>query len=238
MIFISIKKIPIFAPIVLFISFEILFFFPKIYILIALISILLITNIVSLLILMEDKIKKYWPIAVQIFLLVLGAFLFSLLISHLILFQIFSVTMTLLYGFILKTFFQFLHRPRLYYPYSLENISFWLTFIIIFFYAAELSALSIFYNISFWLTILPFFVLSFWSYFYLFWINKIKFERRIEILLIFSLILTEFYFTFNFLPINFHLIGLILAGFSFIILKLWLKAQKLILPIVLSGQKK
>lgn len=187
---------------------------------------------------MGAKIKEHWPVAVQIFFLILSGFLFSLLLSHVILYQIFLVIMTFLYWFILKTIFRFLYQPRLYRPYSLESASIWLTFAIIFFGAAELSALSIFYNISSRLTILPFFVLSFWSYFYLFRINKIESEQKIETMAIFSLILTEFYFVLNFLPINFHLIGLILAGFSVIVFKLWLKAQKLTLPMAMSDQRK
>lgn len=232
------KKISIIAPIVLLIGFEILFLFPKIYILIVLIAALLIISIVSLLILMGDKIREHWPIAVHIIFLILSGFLFSLLLSQAVLYQLFLIMMFFLYWFVLKTLFQFLYQPRLYCPHSLENASIWLTFLIVFFCAAELNALSVFYNISVWLTILPFFVFSLWSYFYLFWINDIKFERRIEILVIFSLILTEFYFVLNFLPINFHLIGLLLAGFYIIIFKLWQKSQKLTSPMAVSSLRK
>lgn len=232
------KKIPILAPALLFISFEIFFFWPSFRLLIALTGVSLIIGAGSLIFLARENIKNHWPTMIQIILLILGGSLFSLFISHPALYSLFLIMLSLLYWFILNMLFRLIYQPRLYRPYSFETASFWLVFVNIFFFAAELSALSVFYNIAVILTVLPFFVLCLWFNFYLFKINKIEFEQKITILIVFSLILTEFYFILNFLPINFHIIGLILAGFSVIIFKLWLKAQKLILPMIPRNQEK
>jgi len=226
------------SPILSFIFFEILFFFSRIYLLLIFITDLLIINAILLFILIGEQIGNFWPIIIQGILLVLGNSLFLLLLSQTIFYHLFLIIFNFLYWLFLDTIYNLLYRPRLYQPYSLEKISYWLTFINLFCFAAELNALPIFYNLLFQLTLLPFFILCFWFYFYLLRINKLEIWSKLETILIFSLILTEFYFVFNLLPLNFHLTGLILASLYVIILKVWLFKKRSMLPIVTNRQKK
>ncbi|MGB9680847.1 MAG: hypothetical protein ACPLYC_01430, partial [Minisyncoccia bacterium] len=212
--------------------------FPQIYLLLSFIIALLSINTILLITSMREQIKGQWPIVIQSNFLILGSSLFLLFLSQTILYHLFSATFSFFYHSFLNTLYYFLYQPRLYQPYSLEKSSYWLTFITLFCFVAELNALSVFYNLPNQLTPLPLFILCYWFYFYLLRINKIEFESKTEIIFTFSLILTELYFVFSFLPINFHLIGLILAGFYVIIFKLWLSKQKLTLPMAMSNQKK
>jgi hypothetical protein len=231
----SYKHIPFLSPTLYFLSLEIIYFRPRAHLFVILLLLSLIIGVVSLLKLVKEKIRTLWPLIIQSTLLILIGSFFSLFFTHVILYQLFVIMINFLYWFVLYTLFCFLYQPRLYRPHSLEKVSAWLVFVTVFCFSAVLSALPIFYNLPAWLALLPFLIFTLWSYFYLLWANKIEFIKNSETAVIFTLILTEFYFILNLLPLHFHLIGLILAGFNIIIFTLWQKAQKLTLPTVVKG---
>lgn len=230
----SYKHIPFISPVLYFLSLEIICFRPKIHLVLILLLSALAVGIISLLMLAKEKIKTLWPLVIQSTLLILISSIFSLFFTHAVLYHLFVIMINFLYWFILYTLFCFLYQPRLYRPHSLENVSIWLGFVTLFCFSAILSAFPVFYNIPTWLTLVPFFAFTLWFCFYLFWANKIDFIKNLETAIILALILTEFYFILNLLPLHFHLIGLILAGFNIIIFKLWQKAQKLTLPMIVK----
>ncbi len=226
-----VKRIPLIIPLFIFVVFAALFIFPNVYFLIIALFASVIISTILLILLVKEKLKDYWPTVVQLIILIFTSSLFTLLISNPILYHLYLLAIAIFDWYVLSTLFRFLYQPRLYQPYSLEKASSWLIFISLFCLTAELSAFYVFKNISLWLTLLPFLAANLWLLFYFCRTNKINPPKPWLKFFVLGLVSTELYFGLNFLPINFHLNGLILSILNIIILQLWLKTQKLKLPI-------
>ncbi len=225
-----IKRTPIIIPLIFFILFEALFFWTNFYFLLIGLIVAIILSAVLIILLAKNKLKERWPMVVQIIILIIGSSLFVLLLLHSLFYQLYLIFIALFYWYILTIIFRFLYQPRLYQPYSLEKSSASIVFLSLFYLSAELNVLFVFLNISLWLTILPFFLINLWFYFYFIRANDARWSMKS--FLIIDLLLTEFYLALSFLPINFHLNGLILASLNIIILNLWLKERKSQLPTI------
>ncbi|MDD2646582.1 MAG: hypothetical protein PHV78_01905 [Patescibacteria group bacterium] len=231
------RKIPIILPAFIFLLFEVLFFVPGPYFLLIGLSLLLTVSAVLLYILLKEKIRAIWPTYIQLIILILTSSLFSLFLSHGFFYHLYLIAASLFYWYILSTIFYYFYQPRLYQPYSLERSSRWIIFVTIFCFLAELSALSLFLGISPWLTIIPSWAINLWVYFYFIRATKAdELKKNKWQILIVSLVLAELYLSISFLPVNFHINGLISSIFNLIILQLWLKDQGLPLPIIKNDQ--
>jgi hypothetical protein len=199
--------------------------------------ILLFVNAITFLLLTEEDFKNQWYNFFQINLFILNSFLFLLLISQKIIYHFLLLIFVFLYWFILKLINFRLNQLRLYNPELFKKVAFLLNTINFFCFTTHLNtSLYIFFNIYFVFTLIPHFLFSYWSFFYLIKINGLKFNK--DALLVLSLILTEFYFVFYFLPIIFYFTNLLLTIIYAILFKIWWQKQKLMSLTVMKELKK
>ncbi len=235
-----IKNPPFIFPIVigsiLFLVFNIWLFsqYYK-YILFVGLIVLFVFFILIFILFLDNKLKKYWPIFLQLILFVLMAYFFTFFISRIREHLIFSIVVTFLFWILLENLRRFFYQPRLYRFEFLRNLTPWLNFVIGFCGFSILNGLALLYRIP-QLFLLPFvFLLSFWLYYFFIYLERLAPENEPNLtipkydwqsILVFCLAISEIYIVLNFLPTTFHLNGLIEITFLNLIYYLWKNHQK------------
>jgi hypothetical protein len=107
--------------------------------------------------------------------------------------------------------FYYLHRQNLYIPFSLENLSFYVSFIIIFLLGSLIYGLRSLLSLN--ILILGVIVLICLSLIVLqvFWISKLNWRQNKVYLLVMLLVLMEEFFMLSLLPLDYNILGFVWA---------------------------
>lgn len=207
----NIHHLFIIVPLIVWGIFIAILNFPtKIYILLAIANILIFLTV--FIFYKRSTIKGgWWNYLVFPFTLVNCLISYSVLVNQKILLHSLFIIGALLIYWYLKLVFLFLNKPSFYRPSSLENLSLYGNFLVVFLLFASLFGWQSFINTPIWAAslIALFFVVlinyqSFWS-------NKIPFKRAGIFILVNSLLLIELFWVATFLPFNFNISGFLLA---------------------------
>jgi|GEM_PF-1772819 len=220
------KYLPIFNAFFIFIFALLaifLFHYSLNYFLIFTVLPALVSLLVMLLILDKD-LNQNWPLAVIFPIFIIGFNLMLLFTKNLPL-KISCVFLFSLFCYIfLITIFRFLYLPRKYPPYALENISFSLGFLTLAIsYAVCFALINFLIFPKTWLLLIIFLV-SFLGFSFIFWLLKIKNDRKS--FLIISLILTQVFYSLTFLPTSFYINGIILIVFALAAISIFIRKNK------------
>lgn len=161
------------------------------------------------------KTKGWWFFLFFYLLFLVTAILFFSILDSLVikyLFILLVVGLSSYFLFLLNFYFK---ETEKYQPFSIVNLSEIFIFLIYFWLATGLLALSIFLFFSIWLAGLIFSVVSFLLVMYYFWINDsenlgLSKEKVLEFL-VYWLLSAELYILVSFLPCNFYLSSFLLA---------------------------
>lgn len=188
-------------------------------------SLILILSLVSGIILIKTKIRKHWPILLQIMVFSVSGLAFFLFLSSIFWQIIFVLFFSVALGFFIFHIWQFFYQPRLCQPGALEKMSFWLNFVVIYWFLASLGMILglKFLGGLFFLSLILVFGLFFWMAYYLNFIKGDDFKLIKTDSLIITLVLTEIYLVINFLPLGAYLNALSLSILYIIIISLWQK---------------
>ncbi|MBU4370063.1 hypothetical protein KKG58_04915 [Patescibacteria group bacterium] len=176
-------------------------------------SLIIILSLVSGIILIKGKIKKRWPILLQIMVLSASALVFFLFLNGIFWQIVFVLFFSGASSFFLFHIWQFFYQPRLCQPEALERMSFWLNFVIIYWVLVGLGMTLGLEPLKglFFLSLILVFVLFFWMAYYLNFIKGDDFKLiKIDSLII-TLVLTEIYLAINFLPLGVYFNALIIS---------------------------
>jgi len=188
-------------------------------------SLILILSLVAGFVLIKGKIKKRWPILLQIMVFSSSALVFLLFLNGVFWQIVFVLFFSGVLGFFLFHVWQFFYQPRLCQPEALERMSFWLNFVIIYWFLLGFGMTFGLKYLSglFFLSLILVFVLFFWAAYYLNFIKGDDFKLIKTDSLIITLVLTEIYLAINFLPLGAYLNALSLSILYIIIISLWQK---------------
>lgn len=188
-------------------------------------SFILILSLVSGIILIKGKIRKHWPILLQIMVFSVSALVFFLFLNGTIWPIIFVLFFSAVSGFFLFHVWQFFYQPRLCQPKALERMSFWMNFVIIYWFLVGLAMTLGREPLSglFFLSLILVFVLFFWAAYYSNFIKGGDFKLTKTDSLVITLVLTEIYLAINFLPLGVYFNALILSILYSILINLWQK---------------
>lgn len=111
----------------------------------------------------------------------------------------------------LRSIYLYFYRPEEYPKESLENISSYLVLITIYFVSAGLLGLIIFANFLLWQAVIIYLLINFLLAYRLFGVSQVKTETSWLFIFVLCLVMGEFFWTVNFLPLNFYVNGLLLT---------------------------
>lgn len=199
------------TPLIALLLCEVLFFMPKMFYVILVFYFLIIFFAVNQFT-KSSKIDKRWynfiifPLCFSISLII-----YSIISVNKFFVQILFFTNAFFIYYYLRNIYYYLIRPDFYKDNTLENISSYGNFLLIFFIASSIYGLQSFLNLSVCISIiiiLPFFALVIHQ---VIWINKIDFKIGFIYILIGCLILIEIAWALSFLPVNYKANGLVMA---------------------------
>lgn len=245
---VSKKYIPILSAALVFLLLEFLFFKPAVWGALLMPLFLLVIIFIAGVFLLGNQFRNFWRLIIQILFLNLSGVLFFLFLKSVFLDHFLFLGLAALDWFLFENIYRLLYQPRLYQPFTLEKISFWLNLLIIFWFFGGFNILNIFLNLNFALVIFLIFLVNCWLGYYFFWSNKFwqkvagaepgrtiygePGQTILPDLLIISLILTEFYFILLYLPTQFYFNSLILAILYIIIVKLWSRSHSKLIKTI------
>jgi len=237
---VSKKYIPILSAVLVFLLLEFLFFKPTAWGTFLIPLFLLIIIFIAWVFLFGNQFRNFWRLIIQILFLNLSGVLFFLFLKSVFLHHFLFLGLAALNWFLFENIYRLLYQPRLYQPFTLEKISFWLNLLIIFWFFGGFNILNIFLNLNFVPVVFLIFLVNCWLGYYFFWSNKLwqrvasgePGRTILPDLLIISLIMTEFYFILLYLPTQFYFNSLILVILYIIMVKLWLKSPSKLIKAI------
>lgn len=222
------SKIYLIIPIIFFIILALIVISPNIWKTAVGYALILILTLLTGFWLVKKNLQHRWPFIIQLFLLTAAGLLFFLFLADTAWRYLFILVFIGIIGYYLFDLYQLLFRPRLYQPYSLENMTPWLNFMITYCFIAGLGGffgIDPFNGAPILGAILAFFLTA-WLAFYLSWVNNQVNQENLNLGLIISLVLAEFYLGLSFLPFSIYFNALFFSIIFSIITNLWIKKQK------------
>ena len=223
------KYLPLIVGLFTFSFLEIIFsetFLPRILIY----SLLTLALFFLTTLFLVNKVKIFWPVILELFLLEISAILFFILIKENSIFHLLALVFSLLIYFVFKNIYLLFYKIREAKPFFFRDSSNLLNFISGYFFFVGIFALKFFLNFPLPLLLFSVFLAVFWFTFYELWVRKIKINLKFP--LVFALLCLEFSLVLSYLPLSFYFVGLFLISFYTIIINLWFAfRQKSILGI-------
>lgn len=164
--------------------------------------------------------KEFWRVVAFTPTLILSSVFLLLFVSTAFYAHLLMVFTALLFGWFLENLFLFLHQPRQYQPYALENISSYINVLVAFFFFSALFASRIFLSFRLPHIIILGLVGAVLLSFFMFVWNKMSIRRSWYIFLIHGLVMLELLIGASLLPTSFFVAGLLLTIPYYIMLSL------------------
>ena len=152
-----------------------------------------------------------------------------------------SILMSFIYFIYLQNIHLYLNKPDKYQTNSLENITGYTSLIILFFVYAASFNLLIFLSWPIYYPVAIVFATTFVISFILLWFNKIEYKNNWLYALIFSLVITELFWVFSYLPISYLVVSIVLTIIYYIMFNINLHGlllslhKKIVLRFLIIG---
>lgn len=206
------RLIPIIAPCLIFIGFELFFLKPVILYFIVLFF-LIISGAATWKIIGKGLItvRTRWLYLLTPVTFLISALIFILFLEHPWVKHLIALSVSIFFGIFLENIFTYIYRHEKYQINSLENISNYLNLTSFFLFNSSLFGFFIFLNLPFWPLSFISLAFSFLLTIQTIWVNKIDFRMALLNIFVICLILFELFWSISFLPTFFYINGLILA---------------------------
>ena len=122
--------------------------------------------------------------------------------------------------FYLRYLYYYLVRPEFCSGDTLKNFSSLGNFFIIFFSAAAIYGLQSFLNLPVWLLMIVMLIITLLVVYQVMWASKISLKPAFPYILISGVVLLEIGWSISFLPLNYNIVGLVLAICYYILISL------------------
>lgn len=207
----NIRNLITIVPALVFVSLEIFLIKPSlIYYLLFLIN---ISIFFAIYLFSKDGTKNeiWWDYIILPILFINSIFFYSILFVKSFLLHLIFVIASLFIYFYLKNIYYYIRKSSIYKANTLQNISSYGNFLIMFFAFSSLFGFRSFLNISVILLVSLATPLIFLVIYQVMWANDIKLKQSFIYIMINTLILIELFWAASFLPLSYNSTGLILA---------------------------
>lgn len=188
------------------------------------ISLTILSSFLFLLLLLGKETKLFWPLLI-FFPLLIALINFFLIFTKSQWTKIIFIFIASLFSYLfLTTIFRFFYEPRKYPLYSLENLSFSLSFVVSFLLFSIIFTLITFFNFSIIKSLFFVFFISLGLLLFIFWSIKLTIQKKYFPII--SLIILEIFYALTFLPTSFYINGLILTIIFFTMTSLIIRKTK------------
>ncbi|MFH1823053.1 MAG: hypothetical protein ABH830_05130 [Patescibacteria group bacterium] len=199
------------TPIIIWLFLLFILVWPKIFYFSIIFNTFLIFLSVWLFIKNSQDKKDWWNFSLLPVLFHISIAFYATLLNQRIIVHLLYILVFIFTYFYFRNIYAFLVKPDTYKPRTLENISSYGNFLVIFFSFATIYGLQSFLNSPVWLLMLiSIFFISLVVY-NVIWANKIDYKIGLIFILICTLILVEIGWSLSFLPLNYNVLGLIIA---------------------------
>lgn len=212
------KSLALITPLVIFFLFEAFFVNPQwIYFSLSTSVLLIIFSIYQFG--KTSGYKRWWSLCILPVFFVTGLAVYSILLPAGILIHfLFAVNLFFIFYF-LKNVYYYLSEPQKH-TEQIQNFSSYGNFLVIFFASSSMFGLHSFLNISVWPLLAIFVGMIFMVLYEVMITNEIPLNKGWIYIFIFSLLLTEIAVGVYFLPLNYNILGLIVAICYYILIGL------------------
>lgn len=205
------RLLPLLAPLLILLFFEVFYFSPKMIYVALVISDLLVFFLLSQFTKASSVSKKWWD-----FLIIPVFFLTSLAAYSAVSSSRFFVQLLFIFNSIFlylyfRVIYYFLLLPAKYKKSMIENISSYGNFLIFFFVSSSIYGLQSLLNFSVWPLMVIIVTVSILIVYQTMKIDNINVKLAPIFIFVISLLLVELAWAISFLPLNFNVSGLILA---------------------------
>ncbi len=199
------------TPIIIFIAWEIFFYFPNFIYLIFGINVFLISFTIFYSKKANQSSTRLFNFLIFPILFQLALGLYALIsLSYSLIHFLFVFNSLFLYFYLRFCFFYFLKSDVHKYE-GITNISSFGNFFLFFLLSSAIYGLESFLNIPVWILSLVMVFVTFFVVYEVLWANKIDVKREIFYVCLICLILIELFWTLLFLPFNYNILGAVLA---------------------------
>jgi hypothetical protein len=206
-----IRILPLAIPFLIFLLFELFFFYPKNIYVALVISGLLVFFAVSRFAKEAQARERLWNFLILPVFFLTGLGFYSALISSHLFVQILFIFNSVFLYFYLRSIYYYLIKPLGQGDLPLENIYSYGSFLVFFFISSLIYGLQSFLNIPIWPMMIALVFIAGLVVYGVMRANEIKTKEVLIFILISSLVLVELAWSISFLPLNFNIAGLILA---------------------------
>jgi len=216
------KRLLVFLyPLLFFLGIELLFY--NINYIVLILIVLSILLLITLKLLIKDKFFSwdFWGFVAMSFLFFYVAVCFLFIISSDVFRHSLIIVFIFILGIYLESIFSFYYQSWQYQPNTFENFSSFLTLLIFFLAVTNLYAFNVFLNFPIWVLSLILVVICSLLIFLAYWTNKIKSKLKFIYLIIFNVIIIEFFWAIAFLPASFYINSAIITIVFFLLWELF-----------------
>ena len=210
------RLLPFITAILVFLLAEVIFKYPSWFYYLGTLLVIMVTVATWQTSRFVYRGRIYWQLLAMAIILTVGAVLISLFLSSLWLKHLLALGLALLHWFYLNNILVVRKGFLGSRPLSLENVSFLLGLVTLFFFFSGFLALSIYLHVNPWLLFFLALLLSGIIYYQFLWINKIRTFRSLIYVLPVSLMMAELFSVFRNFPNSFYANALALTALYFL----------------------
>lgn len=213
------RFLPLLAPVLSTIFLESFLFWPNLLYVFVILAILLFFFVISQFIKASGQEIGWWNLLILPSLFYIGLALFSTMITSRVIIQALFIANLVFIYFYFRSLYYILKTDKQI-QHSLDNLSAYGNFLIFYFIASSIYGLQSFLNFPVWILMIFLLLAIALIVYQVTWVNKVVFSIALFYILIISLVLVELAWSISFLPLSFHILGLIMAVFYYMLIGL------------------
>ena len=164
--------------------------------------------------------KSFFMFYFTPFFLLAGAYIFFLIIDHIVVQYLFALAIGIVYMLIINNIFSFVYKTKDYQPLALENIFSYVNLISLFLFYAGFYGFLLLLGWPIWIFIILCFVITALLFMRTLLTYKIGWKEGKLFVFILSIIITESFYTISLLPSSYIVNGLILVVIYYLFMNL------------------
>lgn len=205
------RILPLLIPVLVLFFLEFFFINPKMIYVMTVLIVLSIFFVTRQFARHSDVSNDWWNFMILPTVFSLSLITYSTIITSGALVHIFFIGLVIFLYLYFRSIYYYLLQPKFYKDYSLENISAYANFLVVFMASASAYGLESFLNIPVWILIMFLLAIIALVLYQSFWVNGIDMRQGFIYIMIGCLVLVELAWSISFLPLNFNISGVVLA---------------------------
>lgn len=170
----------------------------------------IIQTLTIILLTRKNKRGKFLDFYLTPFFLLLSAFIFYLIIDHIIVLYIFALAISVIYSLVLSNIVSYIFESAGYQPYALENIYSYVNLVSLFLLYAGFYGFLLLLGWPVWIFTIACFLLTGLLFMRTLWSYKIEWNRSKLYILIVAIFMTESFYIISLFPTSYVFNGLLM----------------------------